>query len=180
MDSVRIIMALAILVVAVVVALSPRVVYAPQPRVVLYFLMSVLVAILLGAEAMAQLELKLPGFVLISSGAAAVCFAMLSLLNHLSKPEEKIAVFYIYDEHGQPVDLQWKGAIEVPLTPQGLQVTKLVSENAVLLIFPEQVGQTEIRLRKSADGRQYTGPVSYAGSRSGRLRLGHDYTLNQA
>jgi hypothetical protein len=174
MEVVRIIMALAILVVAVVVALSPRVVYAPQPRVVLYFLMSVLVAILLGAEAVAQLELKLPGFVLVSSGAAAVCFAMLWLLNHLSKPEEKIAVFYVHDEQGQPVDLQWKGAVEVPLTAQGLQVTKLVSENAVLLIFPEQVGETEIYIRKVAGGQQYTGTVSYAGSRSARLRLGRE------
>lgn len=174
MEIVRIIMALAILIVALVVALSPRVVYAPQPRVVLYFLMSVLVAILLGAEAVAQLELKLPGFVLVSSGAAAVCFAMLWLLNHLSKPEEKIAVFYVSDEEGRSVDLQWKGAVEVPLTAQGLQVTKLVSENAVLLIFPEQVGETEIHIRKTAGGPQYIGTVSYAGSRSARLQLGRE------
>ncbi len=176
MEVVRIIMALAILVVAVGVALSPRVVYAPQPRVVLYFLMSVLVAILLGAEAVAQLELKLPGFVLVSSGAAAVCFAMLWLLNHLSKPEEMIAVFYVVDEQGKPLDLQWKGAIEVPLTAQGLQVTKLVSENAVVFIFPQQVGGAEIRVRKAAGGPQYTGTISYAGSRSARLRIGHELT----
>jgi hypothetical protein len=70
-------MVIAILGVAVFVALSPRVVYAPQPRVVLYFLISVLVSILLGSEAAARLQLELPGFVFVSSGAAAVCFAML-------------------------------------------------------------------------------------------------------
>ena len=109
----RIVVMLIILGVAVFVALSPRIVYAPQPRVVLYFLLSILPAILFGTEAAVRLKLDLPGFSFISSGAAAVCFAMLWLLNHFSKPAEKIAVFYIYDEHDNPVDLQWKDAVEV-------------------------------------------------------------------
>jgi hypothetical protein len=177
MEVVRIIMAISILVVAVVVALQPRVVYAPQPRVVLYFLMSVLVATLLGAEATAQLQLKLPGFCLVSSGAAAVCFGMLWLLNHLSKPEEKIAVFSVEDEHGMPVNLELDQALDVALTPTGLQVTKFVTGDTVILIFPEQVGEAELRVRKTANGPRYTGMVSYAGSRSTKLRLGRDLRL---
>lgn len=150
MEIVRILMVIAILGVAVFVALSPRVVYAPQPRVVLYFLISVLVSILLGSEAAARLQLELPGFVFVSSGAAAVCFAMLWVLNYLSKPEEKIAVFYIDDEKGIPVTVEWLGAIDVRLSAQGLQVTRLVFGNALVLIFPDQVPEAEIRVRQAA------------------------------
>lgn len=165
---------LIILGVAVFVALSPRIIYAPQPRVVLYFLLSILPAILFGTEAVARLKLDLPGFSFLSGGAAAVCFAMLWLLNHFSKPDEKIAVFYIYDERDKPVDLQWKGAIEVLLSDQGLRVTELISGSALVLIFPEQVGQAEIRVRKSATGPTYRGTVSYAGSKCARLRMGQE------
>jgi len=174
METVRILIVIAVLGVGLYVALSPRVVYAPQPRVVLYFLLSVLLAILLGTEAVARLKLELPGFIFVSGGATAVAFAMLWVLNHLSKPEEKIGVFYIYDENGNALDLQWKGAIEVLLSAQGLQVTKLISESAAVLIFPEQVVEAEIRVRKIAAGPQYSGTVSYAGSRSARLHLGRE------
>lgn len=177
MEILRILMMIAILGVGLFVALSPRVVYAPQPRVVLHFLLSVFVSILLGAEAVAKLELQLPGFLFVSSGATAICFAMLWVLNHLSKPEEKVAVFYIDDEKGEPVNLEWDGALEVRLTAQGLQPTKFVSSNALVLIFPEQVGEAEIRVRQTGDGRPYVGTVSYAGTRKTTLRLGDQLKL---
>jgi len=175
MEVVKIVMVFAILGVAVFVVLSPRVVYAPQPRVVLFFLMSIFVAILLGSEVTAQLKLELPGFCLVSSGAAAVCFGMLWLLNHLSKPEVRIAVFSVYDEEGKKVDVQWKGALEVEVTNPGITVTKAIAGfNTVVLIFPEQVEQAEIQVRKTAKGGQYAGKVSYAGGMSGKLRLGQE------
>jgi hypothetical protein len=172
LETVRILMVIAILGLGLFVALSPRVVYAPQPRVVLYLLLSLLVSVLMGAEAVARLQLQLPGFVFVSGGATAVCFGMFWVLNHFSKPEEKVAVFYIDDEKGEPVNLEWDGAIEVRLTAQGLQATKFVSRNALVLIFPEQVGEAEIRVRKTSDGKRYTGTVSYAGTRRVTLRLG--------
>jgi len=177
LEILRIVMVIAILGVALVVALSPRVVYAPQPRVVLYFLLSVLVSILLGAEAAARLQLELPGFVFVSSGATAVCFAMLWVLNRLSKPEEKVAVFHIDDETGEPVNLEWEGAVKVQLTVLGLEVTKLVSGNTLVLIFPEQVAEAEIRVRKTSGGKPYVGTVSYAGSMRTTLRLGDQLKL---
>jgi hypothetical protein len=172
MEIVRIVVMLAILAVAVYVALSPRIVYAPQPRVVLYFLLSVLLSVLLGAEAVAQLRLELPGFCFVSASATAVCFAMLWVLNHLSKPNEKIAAFRIVDETGKPVNLELKGAIDVPITPGGLRVTTLTTGNTVVLIFPEQVGEAEIHVWKVVGGPVYTGTVSYAGSRTTTLRFG--------
>lgn len=180
METVHIVVLFVILIIAVVVALSPRIVYAPQPRVVLYFLLSILPAILLGSEAVAQLKLSLPGFTFVSGGATAVCFAALWLLNRLSKPEEKLAVFYIYDEQGDALDFQWKGALDVLLSEQALQVTKLISGNALVLIFPEQVGEAVIQVRKTADGPIYSGKVSYAGSRSMGLRLGKELKIRKS
>ena len=177
MDNVRTIAFVAILALGVFVALSPKVVYAPQPRVVLFLLMSVLVALLFGetATAVTHLQLDLPGFALLSTGATAICFGLLWLLNYLAKPEEKIAVFYIEQEDGKPVNLQPKGAVEVPVTPKGLMVTHAVSgNNALILIFPEQVGEAQIRVRSHPNGDQFIGVVAYAGNRSSRLRLNHE------
>lgn len=177
MEIIRIVSAIAILAVAIYVAFSPRIVYAPQPRVVLYLLLSVFLAVLFGSETVAQFNLQLPGFIFVCTGAAALCFGMLWFLNRLSKPEEKIAVFYIYDESALAVDLQWKGAVKVPLTPQGLQVTNLVFENALVLIFPEQVGEAEIQICKRSGAPPYAGTVSYAGTRTARLYLGKELKL---
>lgn len=180
MEIVRIAVMLVILTIAVIVALSPRIVYAPQPRVVLYFLLSILPAILLGSEAVAQLKLSLPGFTFVSGGATAICFAALWLLNHLSKPEEKLAIFYIYDEQGKDLNIEWKDAVRVLLSATGLQVTKFISGNALVLIFPEQVGEAEIQVRKTAGGPFYGGTVSYAGSRSMKLRVGKELKFSKA
>jgi hypothetical protein len=45
------------------------------------------------------------------------------------------------------------------------------------LIFPDQVPEAEIRVRKTADGTPYVGVVSYAGSRQTTLRLGDQLKL---
>lgn len=174
MEIVRVVAVILILGIGMVVALSPRIVYAPQPRVVLYFLLSILPAILLASEAVTRLQLSLPGFTFVTGGATAVCFAALWLLNYLSKPEEKIAVFRIYDEQANAVDIQWKDAVDVLISSQGLQVTKLISGNTLVLIFPEQVEEAEIHVKKTAAGPLYKGTVSYAGNRSTRLQLGFD------
>ena len=172
MNIVRIVALSLILAVGIFVALSPSVIYAPTPKIVLYFLISLLPAIMFGAEASSRFEFKLPGFCFTTAGAFAACLGILVVLAHLSKPEEKIAVYHVFDESGQSVALDWNGALEVPVTSQGLTVTKFVDGNTVILIFPEQVGEAELRVKQYSSGPTYSGSVGYAGSRTVKLLLG--------
>jgi hypothetical protein len=175
----RIIVAVVVLVVGIYVALSPSVVYAPTPRVVLYCLISFLPAILFGAEAVAKFRLQLPGFAFTVIGAAAISLGTLFLLTYLSKPQQQITVFRIVDENRQPViGLDREGAIDVLLSGEGLQVTKLVDGNNVVLIFPEQVGECEVRVRPLTFGPMYSGKIAYAGNRQTELILGRDLKAN--
>lgn len=172
MNTLKIIVIVAILSLGIYVALSPGVVYAPTPRIVLYFLICFLPSLLLGAEATSRFELQLPGFVFTTAGACAICFGALLLVTHLAKPEEKIAVYQIYDEHNEPVALDWDGAIDIPITAQGLSVTRFIDRNSVIVIFPEQVSLVEIRIKKSYTGHTYTGNISYSGNRTAKIVLG--------
>ena len=174
----HIVMASVVLVVAVYVAIAPRVVYAPVPRTVLFFLLSVLASVTISSEIASRFELNLPGFCFATGGAAAVCFAMLGFLTHLSKPAEKIAVFHVNDEKNNPVDLQIPGAIDVLLSATGLQVTKFVDRNTLVLIFPEQVEEVELRVKKTNLVSPYFGRVGYGGSRQTTLKLGEHLKHN--
>jgi len=170
---IRIIVVLAALALGIYVALSPGIVYAPVPRVILFLLVSLLPAVLFGAEAASRFELKIPGFVFATAGAAAVSLGILVTLHHLSKPQQQIAVFHILDEEGQPVtNLDRQGAVQVPLTNEGISITPFVDGNTIVLIFPEQVGECEIRVRPISMGKTYSGKVSYSGNRESALRLG--------
>ncbi len=171
-DMVRIIVLALIMIVGAIVALSPNLIYAPTPRVVLYFLVSLLPAILFGAEATSKFKFELPGFCFTTAGVFAACLGILLVLTSLSKPEEKIAVFQIFDENGQAVALDWDGAVEVPITDRGLTVSKFVLGNTAILIFPEQVGEVELHIKRLSTGPTYSGTVSYAGSRTSKLFLG--------
>lgn len=171
-DMVRIVVLVLILFVGIIVALSPSLVYAPTPRVVLYFLISLLPAILFGAEATSKFQFKLPGFCFTTAGVFAACLGTLFVLTNLSKPEEKIAVFQVFDENGQAVPLDWDGALEVPITDRGLTVSRFVSGNTVILIFPEQVSEVELRIKRLSTGPAFSGTVGYAGSRTSKLFLG--------
>jgi hypothetical protein len=175
MDKTRIGVIAVILLVGVWVALSPGVVYAPTPRVVLYLLVALLPAILLGAEATSQFKLNLPGFLFTTTGAAAVCFGALLLLTYLSKPEAKIAVYQVYDEAGQPLPLQGSGLVDVPLTQDGFSITRFVEGNTVVLIFPEQAANAVLRVKKFSTGPWYSKTVTYAGSRLQSLTLDKDF-----
>lgn len=172
MTAVKIVCFFLILALGLFVALSPGVIYAATPKIVLLFLISFLPSLLFGAEASSRFDLRLPGFTLTTFGACAVCLGGLLLLNHLSKPEEKIAVYQVYDENNDPVALDWQGAIEVPVTAQGLTVTKFIDGNNAVLIFPEQVGSVEVRVKTAPIGPTYSGTVGYAGNRTSKLLLG--------
>lgn len=175
----RYVVAIACLIIALYVVLWPAVAYAPVPKVVLFLLISLLPAILFGAEAASRLEFKIPGFVFTTIGAGALCFGGLALLTHYSKPEEQIAVFHILDENQQPVNnLDRPGAVQVLLTGKGLTVTKFLDGNAVVLIFPEQVGECELQIKPSAIGKTYIGKVTYSGNRESDLVFGKQLKAN--
>jgi hypothetical protein len=170
----RIICAILILGLAIFVALKPGVVYAPSPRVILYFLVSFLPALVFGAEVSARFKLELPGFCFTTAGVFAACLGTLVVLDHLSKPQEKIAVFQVFDEAGEPVNLEAKNTVNIPITLSGLSITKFVDGNTVILIFPEQAGSAELRVKPVSTGPTYSGDVTYAGSRTLKLRLGQE------
>ena len=161
------------------VALSPSIVYAPVPKVVLFCLISFLPAILFGAEAASKFNLQLPGFAFTTAGAAALALGTLVLLSHLAKPEQQIAVYHIVDQQRQPVlGLDRDGAVEIQLSNQALVVTKLIDGNNLVLIFPEQVGEAEVLVKPVLSGPAYFGKVTYAGNRQSELMLGRDLKQN--
>lgn len=169
----RISISILVLVIGIFVAFSPGLFYAPVPRVVLYTLISLLPAILFGAEATAKFQLDFKAFSFTTVGAAAITFGMLFSLTHLSKPEQQIAVFYLYDENEQPVmGLDRDDAVKILLTKQGISVTKFIDENALVLIFPEQVDECEIQIRPVSFGKIYSGKLRYTGNREAKLYLG--------
>lgn len=166
--------ALAALAVAVYVALSPTVVYTPQARVVLYVLVAMLPAIVIGAEASSRFKMELPKFLFTTGGAAAFMLGLLVLMDHLARPEVQISVYRVDDEQGRPVNLERAGAFEVMPGRSGLQVTAFVRGNQLALIFPEQLAETTLSVRPVSQERPYQGAVGYAGSRQVDLRLGRD------
>lgn len=156
------------------VALNPNLVYAPTPRIILYFLISILPALLFGATAATKFQLKLPGFMFTTAGAFAACLGTLFVLSKLSEPKEKIAIYKIVDDKNNPVLIDWNGAINIDPTFGGISVTKFVQGNTVVVIFPEQVGEVEMAIKKSPMGQIYTGTIGYAGSRTSKLIVGKD------
>ncbi len=176
---VRVFTSVSILGLAIYVAVTPHIVYAPVSRVVLFLLVALLPSILFGVEAAAKFKLKLLGFVVTASGIAGFLLTLLFVFDYLAKPEEKIAVYEVVDESNNPVSLDFDGAINVSITKRGLSVTKFTDGNSIVLIFPEQVGQAEIHVKKAPSGSRYSGKVTYAGARTLKLRLGKELRLNQ-
>ncbi len=172
MDKLKVVVVSAILILGFFVALSPGVVYAPTPKIILYFLVSFLPGLLFGAEVTSKFDLKLPGFCFTTAGACAVCFGALVLLTTLSKPEAQIAVYHVFDQKGQKVRVDLKDTLEIPLTARGIEIARFVQDNTVILLFPEQVGEAELIVRPTKDGPTYRGKVGYAGTRISNLFLG--------
>jgi hypothetical protein len=160
-----------ILLVLVYVVLSPGVVYAPVPKVILFLLSSVFVAVLVGAEATTKFRLQLPGFLFVTGGTGALILGILYGLVQVTKPDKQVVVFEVVDGSGEKVNLGIYGAFELERHPSGLQPTVFVNGNAVVLIFPEQVVEQAVVVRTSSGGHAYRGIVSYAKPPAGPLRL---------
>jgi hypothetical protein len=178
MEKVRIFGVAGILLLMGYVALWPNVGYAPVPRAMLFLLASFAVAAFLGGEAQARLKMKLPGFLFVAGGSAAVAFAALFFLTSYFKPEYQIAAYSVFDESGKEVDLDWEGALTLLPNASGVAATPFVRANTFVLIFPEQVTEQLIRLKKTSDGKTYTGALRYAGTRRAILNLGQDLQPN--
>ena len=174
MEKVRIFGVAGILLLMGYVALWPDVGYAPVPRAMLFLLASFAVAAFLGGEAQARFRLKLPGFLFVAGSSAAVAFGALFFLTNYFKPDYQIAAYSVYDEVGKEVDLDWEGALTLPPNANGVAATSFVKVNTFVLIFPEQVTEQVIRLKKTSDGKTYAGSLRYAGTRKAILNLGQD------
>jgi hypothetical protein len=174
MNTLRIVAVAAILLLMAFVALSPTMTYAPVPRLMLFMLASGALAIFLGAEASTRLELKLPGFALVTAGTAALAFGLLWFLTNTLKPELQVAIYQIRDEAGQDVRVDFNGSVQVNEVPSGRPGFFLSQGNYLVVLFPELVPEEVIRIRKTTDGPYYQGKVSYAGNRQMVLKLGTD------
>jgi hypothetical protein len=174
MKYVRFISIVVILVLLIVVALSPGVVYAPTPRIVLYLLASVFLAALIGGEAASRFRMRLPGFLFVTGGASAIALGTLVLLTYLSKPEKQVLLFEVVDESGERVNLAVSGSLEFERDASGLMPTSFVSGNSVVLIFPEQLIEQKIVVRTSTGGKLFRGVVNYAKPPTAPLVLGKD------
>ena len=178
MEYVKIIAAIGIFVLMGYIVLSPNVVYAPVPRLMLYFLSSSAIAVFLGAEAATRFQLKAPGMLFIAGGTVATMFLLLWFGTNYVKPEQQVAVYQIVDESGFDVRIDWGDeAVKLSPTPNGLTATLVVSGNTMVLIFPEQVTEQDIRVLKTSDGHPYSGKVTYTGSRRSILTLGSELKL---
>ena len=160
-----------VLLLAVGVTFFPNLAYAPAPRVILFMLVALLPAILVGAEATTKFEFQLPGLLITAGGTFAAVLIVFFLLNYYAKPEQQIAVYEILDEDGQAAKLDH---VEAKANKQGLSATLYRQSNTIILIFPEQLPEVTVVVKKAFDGPEYRGTVGYAGSRTAPLKLGTD------
>lgn len=158
------------------VALSPGLFYAPTPRIVLFFIISVIPAILFGNEAKAKFDIKLPGFIFSVVGSGAIFFGSLFLLDKVSKPAIQIAVYQFYDERSKPVALDGVGVFEIRENTLGTKVNSFIRGNTLVVIFPEQIGEIKVELHKTSL-KSYTGILDYTGVRESEIYLGKDLKL---
>jgi hypothetical protein len=173
-DAIETIAILLPLAVGVAVAFIPNLVYAPIQKVAIFFLLGLCPAVLLADKATTRFQLKLPGMVFTAGGAAAILFGLMFWLDRLSKPEEQIALYEIFDASGNPYPLQ-VAEFEVhrdrhtALTP-----SYFTDRNTIILIFPQQLPEADISIKDPLTQRTVRGTVSYTGSRTNKLTIGKE------
>jgi len=110
---------LACLSLAIYVAASSSAVYEKTPRVVLFTVVSLLVAVLFATRAQAKFDLKLPGMVFTATGAMAVFMGLIVVLSYLTKSDDRVMVLSFKERSG----------IELPLDTADLRITTLHGRN---------------------------------------------------
>jgi hypothetical protein len=158
------------------VALYPDVAYAPAPRTILFALGSAGIAAFIATDVLSRASLKvtMKGVVFAGTGIAAVFFFLLLVMAWLAKPEQQVGIVEILDRNGKALNLEWDGAVQVLPSPTGYVSTWCVKGSLLFLIFPEQLVEQRIRVRQTSDSEQFSGVVTYAGSRTVALRVGTD------
>jgi len=174
MHIVRIIAAVILVIVLIVVIFTPGVYYPPTQRVLLYLLSSLLVGLLIGADASTRFQLNLKLFSFVTAGSAALVVFLCWWLTFLSKPDVKMAVYRIVDEQGQIVDLNWDGAVELSTMPNGMKANAFIRGNEIVLIYPEQLEEQEMRVRRVPGDPGYSATVAFAGVRQFTLAIGKE------
>lgn len=174
MDKLRTGALTAILVLMIYVVLNPGTTYAPVPRLTLFLLSSMVVAVFVGAEATTKFQMKLPGFVFVTTGTAALMVFVLWFLTNAIKPELQIAIYDVFDEGGNELNMDWDGALELREIPSGRPGFFMTKNNRIMITFPELVSEQRVRIRKTSTGVFYQGTISYAGARQIELKLGTD------
>src|SRR5258706_11491271 len=175
MSVVRIVVAIAVLGLGIFVAVAPAIGYSPQQRAVLYLLISLLPAILSAGAATAKFEMKLAGFAATAAGSAALLLIVLLLLNREFKPDLQIAVFHLYTKSGRElVGLEREGVVKLT-SPLAADVTKYISKNTLVVIFPEQIPNCKLRVQPDlGTDKIYSKTISYTGPRQTDLFLEKD------
>ena len=176
MNRLRVVGVAAIFLLMAYVALVPTATYAPVPRLMLFALASAAIAIFLGAEASTRFSFKLPGFVFITTGTAALALFVLWFLNNALKPDLQVAIYQVEDENGRELRVDMPDSVQLHEVPTGRPGFFVAQRNYLVVTFPELVPEQTIRIRKTTDGEYYRGKVTYAGARRATLRLGSDLT----
>jgi hypothetical protein len=174
MQVLRIVAAAGVLVVLIVVLATPSVYYPPVQRTILFLLASLLIGLLVAAEAGTQFRLDMKWFAFVTGGSAAIVIFLCWWLTHLAQPDFRIAVYKVVDEKGDLVDLNWKGAYELSTMPNGAKANPIVQGNEIALIYNEQQEQQELRVRKTPNDPWYTGTISFFEVRQYTLTFGKE------
>jgi len=172
---VKIVAILTILIVTVYIVLHPYISYLQTPRIVLFFLISMLPAILLGSEVTNHFELKLPAFILTTTGAAAVFFGALMLLVYFSKEDQKFAVYNVYNESRSSFSLEFQN---IAIEGGNVKTDYFTKQNHLLVIFPPGIDMLKMEMHNSANNRGYNCSISYSGNKErDSLIIGKDLKL---
>ena len=155
---------IAILALAFFVALNPNVAYAPTPRVILFFLMSILPAILFAGELQAKFNFSVGKFVAAGSGVFAAMMIILFVLDHLTKVELPITIYNVLRaENKKTYPIDGPGVTNVESDGQGRTATVFTKGNQLLVIFHKDSPTAYIKVR-SSDGEMQDVTVQYSGS----------------
>lgn len=155
----------------VFVALMPSLTFAPVPKMMLLFLVSLLPAILFGSKITAQFNLEIKGMVISTGGMFASILILMLFFYSLTKPEQQIAVFQIYENsQTNKFILDLPDSVSFDANATNLFPTKYQTGNTLILIFPEQLGSISVRF-KSGQNIVYRKTLSYAGNRESIITL---------
>jgi hypothetical protein len=171
----RIAAAVSILALGLWVALKPDIAYAPTSRVVLFFLLTFLPAILFAGELNANFHLNLGQFVASGTGAFAAMMIVLFTLDWLAKEDRQLGVFSIERENGTSLPVDGAGVLATEKDGLGRQPSVFAEGNQVLILFDKDAPHATL-VYHAPDGTELRAPVQYSGSHViPRLRIGREF-----